>query len=62
MIEKSPSPNIRPEAITIIGVSSFPRYLFQYQLMNPPVALAIVNEGVLYIPRVIRISTSRFKY
>jgi hypothetical protein len=34
----------------MIGVSDLFLCRTQYQLINPPTALAIVNDGVLYIP------------
>lgn len=49
-ILRTPSPNIKPLARTTIGVSSRRLYDRQYQLTKPPIALASVNEGILYIP------------
>lgn len=46
----NPSPRMSPLANTMMGVSGFFKYLDQYKLINPPIALANVNEGVLYIP------------
>lgn len=49
-ILNKPSPRIKPLARIIIGVSvSFLQDL-QYQFTNPPIVLANVNEGVLYMP------------
>jgi len=45
-----PSPKIKPLASTIIGVSLLPFHLLHHRLIIPPIVLARVNDGVLYIP------------
>jgi hypothetical protein len=52
-MENNPSPRIRPDAMTRIVVSGRLSRLSQYQLMKPPAARAMVNEGALYIPKVV---------
>jgi hypothetical protein len=47
----TPSPNIIPLANTTMGASSRFLYDNQYQLTKPPIDLAKVNEGTLYIPK-----------
>ncbi len=46
----TPSPRISPLAKTITGVSSRFLQMRQYQLTSPPIALASVNDGTLYMP------------
>jgi hypothetical protein len=46
----NPSPKINPLASTIIGVSLLPFHLFHHKLISPPIVLARVNDGVLYMP------------
>lgn len=45
-----PSPKISPLANTMTGVSSRFLYQRQYQFTKPPIVLASVKDGVLYIP------------
>lgn len=35
----------------MMGVSDSLRQLRQYQLINPPIVRAMVNDGVLYMPK-----------
>ena len=45
-----PSPKISPLANTMTGVSSRFLYQRQYQFTKPPMVLASVKDGVLYMP------------
>jgi hypothetical protein len=46
----NPSPKIKPLASTMIGVSLLPLHLLHHKLISPPIVLARVNDGVLYMP------------
>ena len=45
-----PSPRTKPDARTVIAVSSRLRCCIHHMLKAPPMVLAKVNEGGLYIP------------
>jgi hypothetical protein len=42
-----------PLARMMIGVSDLLRQLRQYQFINPPIVLAMVKDGVLYMPELV---------
>lgn len=52
----TPSPRMQPEARTINEVLD-PPLRPQYQLNTPPIALASVKDGTLYMPRYVRVSS-----